>query len=163
MIIIGIDPGTARVGLGVIEKKGSAIRAVHSGLIETSKDLPPVRRLRIIHDAVSAAITEYGAQVMAVEKLFFNKNVTTAMSVSEARGVILLSAEFNGIDIHEYTPLQVKQALTGYGRAEKKQVQDMIKLVLGLKQVPQPDDVADALAIAVCCASSIKMERLGKK
>ncbi|PKL91125.1 MAG: crossover junction endodeoxyribonuclease RuvC [Candidatus Goldiibacteriota bacterium HGW-Goldbacteria-1] len=167
MIILGIDPGTARCGYGVIEKKGSAVRAAAYGLIETDKDMEPALRLKKIYNELSDIIDKYKPEFVSVEKLFFNKNVTTAISVAEARGVILLSAVLAGAQIREYTPMQVKMALTGYGKADKKQMQEMIKMLLGLKAVPKPDDVADALAIAVCCSSFYKFENFkntgGKK
>lgn len=162
MIILGIDPGTARTGYGIIEKKGNSLRAVKYGLIETSKDLPPPERLGNVHDGVVSLIRKFRPDAMAVEKLFFNRNAKTVMSISESRGVILLAAVKCGIDIFEYTPLQIKMALTGYGMAEKGQVERMTRALLGLKEIPKPDDIADALAIAVCGANSNRMETIKK-
>jgi len=161
MIILGVDPGTARTGYGIIEAKGNRIKTIKYGIIETSKDTPPAERLEFIHKDILRVIKRYKPGVMAIEKLFFSKNAKTAMSVGEARGVILLAAMLQNVEIYEYTPPQVKMALTGYGRAEKNQIGQMVKLLLKLKEVPRPDDVADALAICVCHASSSKMKTMG--
>lgn len=160
MIILGIDPGTARCGLGVIEKKGNSLKTISYGLIESDKDRPQAERLEVVFVEVSRAIKEHHPDVVAVEKLFFSKNVKTAMTVGEARGVILLSAQLAGVKIREYSPMEVKIALTGYGLADKAQVTQMTKAILGLKETPKPDDVADALAIAICCSSSSKMAEI---
>jgi len=163
VIILGIDPGTARCGLGVIEKKGSALKVVSYGLIESDKDRPQAERLEVVFVEVTRAIKKHKPDVVAVEKLFFSRNVKTAMSVGEARGVILLCAQLAGVEIREYSPMEVKMALTGYGMADKNQVLQMTKAILKMKETPKPDDVADALAIAVCCAGSSKMEEIKKK
>jgi crossover junction endodeoxyribonuclease RuvC len=149
MRIIGIDPGIAIVGFGIVDKRGNQLQAVQYGSIQTEAGLPVPLRLRQVFEAVQSLLETYQPDEMAVEKLFFNKNVTTAFTVGQARGVILLAAELANIPVHEYTPLQVKQAVTGYGAAEKKQIQEMTRLLLRLKQVPRPDDVADALGIAI--------------
>jgi crossover junction endodeoxyribonuclease RuvC len=149
MRIIGIDPGIAIVGFGIVDKRGNQLQAVQYGSIQTEAGLPVPLRLRQVFEAVQSLLETYQPDEMAVEKLFFNKNVTTAFTVGQARGVILLAAELANIPVHEYTPLQVKQAVTGYGAAEKKQIQEMTRLLLRLKQVPKPDDVADALGIAI--------------
>jgi crossover junction endodeoxyribonuclease RuvC len=162
LIILGIDPGTARTGLGIIEKKGSSLKVVSYGLIESDKERPQAERLEVVFVEVRRAIKKHKPDVAAVEKLFFSKNAKTAMSVGEARGVILLCAQLAGIEIREYSPMEVKLALTGYGMADKNQVLQMTKAILGLKETPRPDDVADALAIAVCCAGSYKLEKLRK-
>ena len=162
MIILGIDPGTARTGYGIIEKKGSGCRLVSSGLIETKAGTEGPERLRKIFREIKKIIKKYSAEVMAIEKLFFNKNVKTALSVGEARGVIMLAAAEAGIKIYEYTPLQVKMALTGYGMADKNQVQEMVKMILSLREAPKPDDVADAIAVGVCYASSSRMQAIMK-
>jgi crossover junction endodeoxyribonuclease RuvC len=162
MIILGIDPGTASTGYGVIEKKGNRLKAVKYGLISTTKNLSAAERLYTIHEDVSNIIKVYSVEAMAVEKLFFNKNVKTALAVGEARGVILLAGVMNNVQLYEYTPLQVKMALTGYGRAEKDQVGKMVKAMLCLKEVPKPDDTADALAIALTYASFSKYEQIKK-
>jgi crossover junction endodeoxyribonuclease RuvC len=163
LIILGIDPGTARCGLGVIEKKGNSLKAVSYGLIESDKERPQAERLEVVFVEVKRAIKRHKPDVVAVEKLFFVKNVTSGMKVSEARGVILLGAQLAGVEIREYSPVEVKMALTGYGMADKKQVLTMTKSILGMKETPKPDDVADALAIAICCAGSSKMEEIKKK
>jgi crossover junction endodeoxyribonuclease RuvC len=163
LIILGIDPGTARCGLGVIEKKGNSLKTISYGLIESDKDRPHSERLEVVFVEVSRAIKEHKPDIVAVEKLFFSKNVKTAMSVGEARGVILLCAQLAGVEIREFSPMDVKLALTGYGMADKNQVLVMTKSILGLKETPKPDDVADALAIAICCASSSRMAEIKKK
>ncbi len=157
MIILGFDPGIAIVGFGVIEVTGSRIRPVQYGAIQTKANLDTAIRLQQIYDSAIEIIESYQPVAVSIEKLFFNQNITSAMSVSEARGVLLLSAAKNSLPVFEYTPLQVKQALVGYGRAEKAQIQEMVKALLKLKERPRPDDVADALAIAICHANSHKM------
>ena len=154
MIILGIDPGYAIVGYGVIEYKASRFRVIDYGAITTPAGLLPERRLEMIYDSLSALIEKYKPDEMAVEELFFTNNQKTAILVAEARGVIVLCAKKHRVHLAEYTPLQVKQAVVGYGRAEKKQVQSMVTMFLNLKEVPKPDDTADALAIAVCHAHS---------
>lgn len=157
MRILGIDPGTGILGFGVIEinTKGKAA-LVDGGVIRTPVKEDDAVRLLTIFEELTDIIMNTKPQVMAVEKLFFAQNVTTAMTVAQARGVVLLTAMQASLEIYEYTPLQIKQALTGYGRAEKKQMQEMVRIILGLKEIPQPDDCADALAAALCCAQSIK-------
>jgi crossover junction endodeoxyribonuclease RuvC len=152
--ILGFDPGIAIVGFGVIEQKGNQLRAIEYGRIETPANTPTPWRLKQIYDACKKILALHRPDVVAVEKLFFNRNVTTAFTVGQARGVILLACEEAGTPIAEYTPLQVKMAVVGYGQAEKRQVQEMVKLLLRLPQIPKPDDVADALAIAICEAHS---------
>lgn len=149
MRIIGIDPGIAIVGFGILDKTGNQLQPVQYGSIQTEAGLPVSLRLRQIFEATQSLLSTYQPEELAIEKLFFNKNVTTAFSVAQARGVLMLAAELAGIPVYEYTPLQVKQAVTGYGAAEKKQIQEMTRLLLKLKQVPKPDDVADALGIAI--------------
>lgn len=155
MIILGIDPGYAIVGFGVIEKdEHGRCRVIDYGCIETPKEESFPLRLKIIADGMKALINKYKPDQIAVEELFFNNNITTGIAVAEARGVILLTAvEYCG-ELYEYTPLQIKQAITGNGRAEKKQVQYMTVAILGLKSVPKPDDAADALACALCHAQT---------
>lgn len=151
MRILGIDPGTGILGFGVIEADGrQKANLLDAGVIRTPVKQPDSQRLLTIYDELSQIIKDLQPEVMAVEKLFFAQNVTTAMSVSQARGVVLLCGEQNNLELHEYTPLQIKQALTGYGRADKKQMQEMVRIVLGLKDVPKPDDCADALGAAIC-------------
>ena len=154
MVILGIDPGYAIVGWGVIEYNGSKFKTLGYGSITTPAGLDPSERLMMIFRGMKELIDKYKPDQMAVEELFFNTNTTTAILVAEARGVILLSARMSGIQIAEYTPLQVKQAVVGYGRAEKKQVIVMVTSLLNLPAPPKPDDTADALAIAVCHAHS---------
>ncbi len=157
MRILGIDPGTGILGFGVIDVdvRGRA-QLVDAGVIRTPVKQADSDRLITIYDELSQIIHEAKPQVMAVEKLFFAQNVTTAMSVSQARGVVLLLGRQQDLELHEYTPLQIKQAVTGYGKADKKQVQEMVKIILGLQVVPKPDDAADALAAAICCSMSRK-------
>lgn len=163
MIILGIDPGFAIVGVGIIEYKGNKFRVLDYFAITTKAHTPIEQRLKIIYDSINEAINKYKPNFMAVEELFFNNNAKTAIAVGQARGVILLSAVNLGVPFFEYTPLQVKQAVAGYGRADKNQVQQMVKAILNLPAVPKPDDVADALAIAVCHAHSYKMTKLESK
>jgi crossover junction endodeoxyribonuclease RuvC len=150
MIVIGIDPGLATVGFGVIRTEKNNITPVSYGAIRTSAEKQTPQRLLEIYTEVNELFGKYEPSAVAVEKLFFNKNVTNAMSVSEARGVIVLAAEQNHIPVFEYTPNEVKQAITGSGRADKKQMQEMIKRLLNLDEIPRPDDAADGLSIALC-------------
>ena len=154
MVILGIDPGLAIVGWGVLEYKGSRFRTLGYGSIQTPSTMSTEDRLVEIHKRMNQLIQAYKPDAIAVEELFWNTNQTTGIRVSEARGVILLSGAENGSPIHEYTPLQVKQAVVGYGRAEKKQVITMVTMLLNLEKPPKPDDTADALAIAICHAHS---------
>lgn len=156
MRIIGIDPGTGILGFGVIDSDGGKTTLVDAGVIRTKVHQPLDERLMEIFNSLREIIKESKPAVMVVEKLFFAQNVTTAMSVSHARGVVMLAGKLAGLEIVEYTPLQIKQALTGYGRAEKKQMQEMVRVMLGLKEVPKPDDCADALAAAICHAGQLK-------
>lgn len=153
MRIIGIDPGTGLLGFGVIETSGSKAQLVDAGVIRTPVKEDDAVRLEIIYHELTDVIMSTKPAVMAVEKLFFARNVTTAMTVAQARGVVLLLARLNDLAIYEYTPLQIKQTVTGYGKADKKQIQEMVRVLLGLKQVPKPDDCADALAAALTCAT----------
>jgi crossover junction endodeoxyribonuclease RuvC len=152
--ILGIDPGIAIVGFGFIDKKGHTLTPVQYGCIETEAHTDPAKRLKIVYDSMLELIDRYKPDTVGIEKLFFNRNVTTALTVGQARGVLMLAAEQRGLTIGEYTPLQVKQAIVGYGKAEKRQVQEMVKMFLHLNAVPKPDDVADALAVAICHAHS---------
>ncbi len=150
MIILGIDPGYAIVGWGVLEYSNNKFRPLGFGSIQTPAGMDPNLRLAEIYRGMNEIIDKYKPEQMAVEELFFNTNSKTAIMVAQARGVILMSAQLRGVEIFEYTPLQVKQAVVGYGRAEKKQVISMVTTMLGLKNSPKPDDTADALAIAMC-------------
>ena len=154
MRILGIDPGFAIVGWGVIEYSGSRFKVIAYGSIQTPAKTRMEERLSTIYRELSGIIDKFRPDEIAVEELFFNTNITTGIKVAEARGVILLCGEQKGVRINEYTPLQVKQSVVGYGRAEKKQVITMVTMLLGLKEPPKPDDTADALAIAVCHAHS---------
>ena len=152
MRIIGIDPGLATIGWGIIDTNGSHHKPVDYGAIITPPHTALEDRLLMIHHELSKILETYKPQAMAVEELFFNTNITTGIRVAEARGVILLCAKEHNVEIFEYTPLQVKQSVVGYGRADKKQVITMVSMILSLKTPPKPDDTADALAIAVCHA-----------
>ena len=152
MRIIGIDPGTGILGFGVIDAKGGKATLVDAGVIRTPAHTPLPERLSEIYDGLSEIIKETQPQIMAIEKLFFAQNVTTAISVAHARGVAMLTGKQAELQIEEYTPLQIKQTMTGYGRANKKQMQEMVRLQLGLAEPPKPDDCADALAAAIMCA-----------
>jgi crossover junction endodeoxyribonuclease RuvC len=156
--ILGIDPGTGILGFGVIDFDKQKSKLVTAGVIRTPAHTPLEDRLLEIYDGLSEIISETKPQVMSIEKLFFARNVTTAISVSHARGVAMLTARQANLRICEYTPLQIKQALTGYGKADKKQVQEMVRLHLNLKEAPKPDDCADALAAAIICAFSLRSE-----
>lgn len=159
MIILGIDPGFAIVGYGVLEYQNNKFRVLDYGAITTDAKTPMYDRFLSIYDDLNQVIEKYHPDFMAIEELFFNTNRTTAINVAQARGILLLSALKHGVKVFEYTPLQVKQAVAGYGRAEKQQVQQMVKLLLNLDKVPKPDDTADALAIAICHAHSYNPRR----
>lgn len=150
MRILGIDPGYALIGMGAIEYNANRYKTVKYGRIETSSHDELPERLHEIFNLMNIWLEEIKPDAVAIEQLFFNTNTTTAIGVAQARGVILLSCQMYGVNIYEYTPLQVKQAVVGYGKAEKQQVQKMVKTLLNLEAVPKPDDVADALAIAIC-------------
>ncbi len=150
MRVLGIDPGIAITGYSIVEETGQDFTLAGSGCIRTSKDLEPALRLKAVYDEVSRLISAYAPQAVAVEKIFFSKNVRTAFQVGEARGVIILAAANSGLELHEYTPLQVKQAVAGYGKAEKMQVQKMVQMLLKLAAAPSVDDEADAMAVALC-------------
>jgi crossover junction endodeoxyribonuclease RuvC len=155
--ILGIDPGTATMGWGVVRQEGNRLSYVQHGAISTPSRWEMPRRLGRLFDGVTELMRGYRPEAVAVEELFFNTNVTTAITVGQARGVALLAAYKAGIEVAEYTPLQIKQAITSYGRAEKRQVQEMVKTLLNLREVPKPDDAADGLAIAICHAFSSRM------
>jgi crossover junction endodeoxyribonuclease RuvC len=150
MIILGIDPGLATVGYGVVKYERSKFTTIGHGAILTPAHIPVHERLQMIYGEMRRIIDLYKPDDLAIEELFYNTNQKTVISVCEARGVILLAAYQKGLNINEYTPLQVKQSVVGYGRAEKKQVQIMVKNMLKLEKIPKPDDAADALAIAIC-------------
>ncbi|MBE6687947.1 MAG: crossover junction endodeoxyribonuclease RuvC [Ruminococcaceae bacterium] len=164
MIILGIDPGIATMGYGIINYFGNSFNYITCGAITTAAGERVERRLALIYDRLNCLIKTYTPDAVAVEELFFNTNQKTAINVAQARGIVLLSSERAGIPLFEYTPLQVKQAVVGYGRAEKHQVMEMTKVLLGLNERPKPDDAADALALAICHAhnSSSKLAGLNK-
>lgn len=152
MLIVGVDPGTAITGYGIVDYRGNKFQPVRYDCIKTSSKLPLSERLRLIYTEINEVLRSYKPEHFAVEALFFNKNTRTAMAVGQARGVVLLAAANRGLEVNEYTPLQVKQAVVGNGKAEKGQVQFMVKRLLNLPEVPRPDDVADALAVGICHA-----------
>lgn len=156
MRILGIDPGTGILGFGVIDVENGALRLVDAGVIKTPVHQADSERLETIFNELQEIITETKPTVVAVEKLFFAKNVTTAMSVSQARGVVLLLGKQHKMELYEFTPMQIKQALTGYGKATKAQIQEMVRTVLKLKVIPKPDDAADALACAITCSMNMR-------
>lgn len=156
MRILGIDPGIATIGFGIVDYESGKFKTVEYGAVLSPAGMEIPKRLKTIYDDMSYIIERYSPDEVAVEELFFNTNVKTAINVGQARGVLILAAANKGIPVYEYTPLQVKQAVVGYGRAEKAQVQYMVKAILSLNEVPKPDDTADALAIAVCHAHSKK-------
>jgi crossover junction endodeoxyribonuclease RuvC len=155
VIILGIDPGTAAMGYGVVERTGSRLRAIDHGCLVTSPDLPMPERLLAIHGLLDDLMSLHQPAVVAVERLFFSRNAQTAIAVGQARGVVLLAAAQHGRPVREATPNEVKSAIAGYGAADKEQVQRMVQLVLGMAELPRPDDAADALAIAVCIANRL--------
>ncbi|MCI2115306.1 MAG: crossover junction endodeoxyribonuclease RuvC [Acidaminococcus sp.] len=163
MLALGIDPGTAICGYGLVQMERSRLIPIHYGAVFTDKDELPERRLQKIYLELSDLIKNYKPDFMTVEKLFFNRNVTTAIAVGQARGVILLSAAMANLPVYEYTPIQIKQAITGTGRADKKQVTYMVTKLLHLKEEPKPDDVADALAIAITGLNFIRESELRER
>jgi len=162
-LVLGVDPGTAITGYGLVWGEGDNLRLVDYGAITTSSDESQPQRLQEIYRQLTALIQERQPAVAAVEKLFFSRNVRTALSVVQARGVALLAIANAEIAVHEYTPLEVKQAVVGYGRATKEQVQEMVKVLLGLDSVPQPDDAADAIAVAICHIHSARMKDFARR
>ncbi|MBI2041391.1 MAG: crossover junction endodeoxyribonuclease RuvC [Candidatus Nealsonbacteria bacterium] len=155
MIILGIDPGTATTGYGVIDKS-KTLKCLDYGIIQTSPSFTDAERLNTLSGELDKIIKKHNPEILAVESIYFFKNLKTALPVSQARGVILLAAGKKKIPVKEITPLQVKMGVAGYGRAEKKQVQKMIQYLLNLAEMPKPDDAADALAVAVCCAKGLR-------
>ncbi len=156
MIVLGIDPGTARTGYGIVQREGSSLRALDYGCFETLPSMSLPHRLMLIHQAMEELITAHRPSEVGVERLFFNRNVQTAFAVGQARGVVLLAAAQHDLPVREYGPHEVKIAVTGYGRAEKGQVQRMVQTLLELPELPRPDDVADALAVAICLAHGLR-------
>ncbi len=160
MLAIGIDPGTAICGYGVVESEGSRLRALDYGAIQTASTLNASERLQIIHRDLDRLFRFYKPEVVGVEQLFFSQNVRTAMAVGQARGVILLTIANNGVPLAEFTPLQVKQSVVGYGKATKDQIMYMTQRLLSLAEKPHPDDAADALAVAICTIHSQGANRM---
>lgn len=156
MRILGVDPGTGILGFGVIDVSGRKTTLVDAGVIRTPVKEDDAVRLQTIYEELSDIITDTHPQQMSVEKLFFARNVTTAMTVAQARGVVLLCGRQADLEIYEYTPLQIKMAITGYGKADKKQIQEMVRVILGLQEVPKPDDCADAIAAALTHAQTLR-------
>lgn len=157
MRILGIDPGTGILGFGVIDADKGKLQMVDAGVIRTPAKEDDAVRLQTIYEELTSIIAETKPEVMSVEKLFFVQNITTGMTVAQARGVVLLAGQQAGLEISEYTPLQIKQSLTGYGHAEKKQIQEMVRVILKLKTVPTPDDCADALAAAITHSMTMRL------
>lgn len=149
-LVLGIDPGTAIMGYGLVAARGDELRPVDFGVLTTTADLPLAERLRVLYEGLTDLIRRYGPTEVAVEKLFFSRNVTTAIAVGQARGVALVAAANAGLTVCEYSPQEVKQAVAVYGKATKDQIQQMVRVLLGLAEIPWPDDAADALAIAIC-------------
>lgn len=162
MIILGIDPGYAIVGIGVLEYKGNKFRPIEYNAITTHASMITSLRLKKIKEEICNYLHKYKPDAVAIEELFFNNNAKTAIAVAQARGVLISEVAAEEIPLYEYTPLQIKQAVTGYGRADKGQIQQMVKMLLNLEKIPKPDDAADALAVAICHAHSSRMnEELG--
>lgn len=160
MRVLGVDPGTATTGYGLVEEDAEGLRALAFGVISTPPDQALPRRLQTIYRELVALASRWQPDAAVVEELFFSSNARTAMSVGQARGVALLALADAGLEVAEYSPLAVKQALTGYGKADKHQMQEMTRLLLGLEDVPRPDDAADALAVAVCHLHSARLRLL---
>jgi crossover junction endodeoxyribonuclease RuvC len=159
--VLGIDPGIGTTGYGVVdEDESGGVRLIAYGAIETPPGAPMPSRLKQIYDEAFALMRQHAPESVAIEQLFFGRNVTTAISVGQARGVVLLAAAQAGLDVFEYKPAEVKQALSGYGKADKRQMQEMVRLLLNLDHIPRPDDAADAIAIAVCHLQSRRIKRL---
>ena len=160
MLVMGIDPGTAITGYGLVREDAGELLLITCGTITTTAGQPMPERLATIHGEVTGLIDQHHPEAVAVEQLFFSRNVRTALAVGQARGVVLLAAADRDVPVWEYTPLQVKQAVVGYGRAEKSQVQEMVRLILKLDSIPRPDDAADAVAVAVCHIHSARLLEL---
>lgn len=154
MRILGVDPGNAIMGYGILDYKGNRFTPVEYGCLRSTAGVPQHLRLRKLYNELNNLLLKYQPDCLAVEELFFNRNAKTALVVGQARGIVLLAAAEAGINVYEYTPLQVKQAAVGFGRAKKEQIQYMVKIILNLPEIPRPDDVADALAVAICHANN---------
>ena len=162
MIVLGIDPGYALMGWGVVESRGSAMRLLDYGVVETKAGTPVQDRLRTLQQGIRRLVQQYHPDDVAFEELFFSKNVTTGIAVAQARGAALAAVAARTDNVYEYTPMQIKQAITGYGGADKGQMQRMVKALLGMQEIARPDDAADALAVALTHANSINMKKLFK-
>ncbi|MEJ2732296.1 MAG: crossover junction endodeoxyribonuclease RuvC [Anaerolineae bacterium] len=160
MLVLGIDPGTAITGYGLVHEQDDGLSLVECGVVTTPSSQPLPERLQMIYRGLSDVVRRFEPEEAAVEELFFSRNVRTALSVGQARGVALLALADAGLPIYEYKPLEVKQAVAGYGGADKRQVQEMVRMLLNLERVPQPDDAADAVAVAVCHIHSARMAAL---
>jgi crossover junction endodeoxyribonuclease RuvC len=160
VLVLGIDPGTAITGYGLVHENDEGLALVECGVITTPAGQPLPQRLQTIYRGLAAIIGQHRPDQVAVEELFFSRNVRTALSVGQARGVVLLAAAEAGLPLHEYKPLEVKQTVAGYGGADKRQVQEMVRLLLRLEEIPEPDDAADAVAVAVCHIHSARMRAL---
>ncbi len=160
MLVLGIDPGTAITGWGIVERDGDSLTLLDYGTVTTSPDTPLPERLQVIYQELGQILARHGPDAVAVEKLFFSKNVRTALAVGQARGVALLAIADAGLPLHEYTPLEVKQSVSGYGRASKEQVQKLVQILLGLDFLPEPDDAADAIAVAICHIHSARLQAM---
>ncbi|MGE5614626.1 MAG: crossover junction endodeoxyribonuclease RuvC [Bacillota bacterium] len=163
MVIMGVDPGFATTGYGIVKYEGNKFSLLDYGVVTTEAGAPFAQRLLRLDERISAIIGMYKPDAVAVEELFFSKNIKTAITAAHGRGIVLAAAAKSGLEVFEYTPLQVKQAVVGYGRAEKLQVQQMVKVILNLPGIPKPDDAADALAIAICHGNSFRLSGLGMK
>ncbi|MDH4207787.1 MAG: crossover junction endodeoxyribonuclease RuvC [Anaerolineae bacterium] len=160
MLVLGIDPGTATTGWGLVSREDDTLTLVAYGTVSTSSDEALPQRLQTIYRELTEIVAHHQPGAVAVERLFFNKNARTAMAVGQARGVALLAVADAGVPFHEYTPLEVKQSVCGYGRASKEQIQKLVQILLGLDSIPQPDDAADALAVAICHLHSSRLAAL---
>jgi len=157
--VLGVDPGTAATGYGLVERKGDRLYASACGVIYTPSDLESSSRLLRIYLELREIIQQYQPEVVAVEQVFFNRNTKSALAVGQARGIVLLLAAYSGLKVEEFTPLQIKSAVAGYGKADKRQVQAMVSAILGLGALPRPDHASDALATAICCANTLSTQR----
>ncbi len=160
MRIIGIDPGTATTGYSILEKTNNQIRLLDYGCIRTHKDLADNTRLNQIAQDIETLINKWKPEIASIEKIFFQKNIKTAISVAQARGVLIQKLTEKEVEISEFTPLEIKSAVCGYGKADKKMIQEMVKIILGLNQIPKPDDAADAIAAAICLSLSLPIRKL---
>jgi crossover junction endodeoxyribonuclease RuvC len=160
MLVLGIDPGTAITGWGIVERDGDSLTLLDYGTVTTTSGTPLPERLQIIYRELGQILERHVPDAVAVEKLFFSKNVRTALAVGQARGVALLAIADAGLPLHEYTPLEVKQSVSGYGRASKEQVQKLVQILLGLDSLPEPDDAADAIAVAICHIHSARLQAM---